>query len=142
MKSKIALVLLSLTTLTATAFAEEVTRTEATGKARIMVVGNCSPLPTQDLNGQIRIGYQLPVTKCVEYRTYKALKTGKSWNAKYEKIGPETLSYNMKMETQDFANYYSTNDVYDTLMVNMSLMAQCNGIANQLESVKDARACQ
>lgn len=80
-----------------------------------MVVDQCGLLSNQDMNGNIRLGYQLPLTKCVEYRTFNAIKTGSGWNATYTPTSVAVLSGKMEMSTQEFANTYNAQDEVDRI---------------------------
>lgn len=142
MKIKIALLALSLVSFSALADeGKPVVRTERTGNERIMVVGQCGVLSNQDVNGNIRLGYQLPLTKCVQYRTFNAIKTGSGWNATYTPTSVAVLSGKMEMSTQEFANTYSVQDEMDRILANAALLSQCLGSKNQFQALASTEAC-
>jgi hypothetical protein len=107
---------------------EVVTRKEKTGNERVMVVGDCVLRTDVNFDGETYVYYELPLTKCVEYKTYQANKIGSGWNAEYEKISEDVMSYKMEISTEKF----SASELYST----------CRRTKNLMEKTVDMRACE
>lgn len=141
--SKKALLLACLSLMSISAFAQnQVQRTEPTGKERVMNVGDCGWKHNLDFEGNVRLGYELPVTYCVEYQSYKAIKHGSGWNADYEPVSEIKISNRMKTTTESFSNLYSTKDSFDEILIQATLMSQCQNMKRQLKAAANPSECR
>lgn len=133
----------SLSVFAVSAFAQSQTRrTEATGNKRVMNVSSCQRVMTTDLNGNPRAGFQLPVTYCVEYKSFDAIKHGKGWTASYEQVGEAQLSYKMDTTSESFTSFAKGETDLDDTMITLNLGDQCENMRRQLKQVVNTSACQ